>query len=82
MACFADCRESIYLAAEGRKLADSKRISDANTLHRRQALTVREHEVLGTNSLGKPVYSSMALTADSIYIRAEKHLYRVKNVIN
>ncbi len=39
----------------------------------------REHEVLGTNTLGEPVYSSMALAGDSIFIRAEKHLYKVKS---
>ena len=37
-----------------------------------------EHEVLATNSLGEPVYSSMALAGDSIYVRAEKHLYRIR----
>ncbi len=42
----------------------------------------REHEVLRTNSLGEPVYSSMALSGDSIFIRAEKHLYRIKNQAN
>jgi outer membrane protein assembly factor BamB len=39
-----------------------------------------EHEVLSTNQLGEPVVSSMALTDDSIYIRAEKHLYRIKQM--
>jgi outer membrane protein assembly factor BamB len=42
----------------------------------------REHEVLGTNSLGEAVVSSMALTGDSIFIRAEKHLFKVKQVSN
>jgi DNA-binding NarL/FixJ family response regulator len=38
--------DSIYSAAEGRKLADSKRSSVLAGRHPRQALTVREHEVL------------------------------------
>ena len=38
-----------------------------------------EHEVLATNQLGEPVFSSLALTEDSIYIRGEKHLYRIKS---
>ena len=38
--------DSIYSAADGRKLADSRRVSSTNT-HHRQALTAREHEVLG-----------------------------------
>ncbi len=37
-----------------------------------------EHEVLGKNTVDEPVYSSMALAGDSIYIRAEKHLYRIR----
>ncbi len=37
-----------------------------------------EHEVLATNSIGEPVYASLALAGDSIYIRAEKHLYRIR----
>ncbi len=38
-----------------------------------------EHEVLGKNTVEEPVYSSMALAGDSIFIRAEKHLYRIHN---
>jgi outer membrane protein assembly factor BamB len=38
-----------------------------------------EHEVLATNQLGEPVFSSMALTEDSIFVRGEKHLYRIRN---
>ena len=34
-------------------------------------------EVLRTNSLGEPVYSSPAVSGGSIYIRGEKNLYRI-----
>jgi len=37
-----------------------------------------EHEVLGTNPLGEQVFASLALVGDSIYIRGEKHLYRIR----
>jgi outer membrane protein assembly factor BamB len=37
----------------------------------------REHGVLRKNSLGEPVYASFALAAGSIFIRAERHLYRI-----
>jgi hypothetical protein len=39
-----------------------------------------EHEILGTNPLGEQVFASLALVGDSIYIRAEKHLYRIRSV--
>ncbi len=37
-----------------------------------------EHEVLGTNSIGEPVYASLALDGESIYIRGAQHLYRIR----
>jgi len=37
-----------------------------------------EHEILGTNPLGEQIFASLALAGDSIYIRAEKHLYRIR----
>ncbi len=37
-----------------------------------------EHEVLGTNSIDEPVYSSLALVGDAIYMRAEQHLYKIR----
>jgi outer membrane protein assembly factor BamB len=37
-----------------------------------------EHEVVGTNSLDEPVFASLALEGDSIYIRGAKHLYRIR----
>jgi hypothetical protein len=37
-----------------------------------------EHEVMGTNSIGETVYSSMALVGDTIYLRAEKYLYKIR----
>jgi outer membrane protein assembly factor BamB len=39
------------------------------------------HEILGTNSLGEGVTASFAIAGDSIYIRAEKHLYRIKQAV-
>lgn len=38
-----------------------------------------EHKVLGTNSLGEPVWSSLAVVNDAIYLRTEKHLYQIRN---
>jgi len=35
------------------------------------------HEVLRTNSLGEPVYASIAIAAGRLFIRGEKHLYCV-----
>lgn len=37
-----------------------------------------EHEVIGTNSIDEPVYSSLALVGDTIYMRAEQHLYKIR----
>jgi len=41
-----------------------------------------EHEIMGTNPLGEQVFASLALAGDSIYIRGEKHLYRIRSVTN
>jgi len=41
-----------------------------------------EHEILGTNPLGEQVFASLALVGDSIYIRGEKHLYRIRSSAN
>jgi outer membrane protein assembly factor BamB len=38
-----------------------------------------KHEVLGTNSLGEPVYASPAIAGGHIFIRGEKHLYAIGN---
>ena len=38
-----------------------------------------EHELLGTNPLGEQMFASLALVRDSIYIRGEKHLYRIRD---
>lgn len=35
-------------------------------------------EILGTNSLGEGVNASLAIAGDSIYIRSEKSLYRIR----
>lgn len=36
-----------------------------------------QHEVLGTNSLGEPVYASPAIADGNIFIRGEQHLYAI-----
>jgi outer membrane protein assembly factor BamB len=36
------------------------------------------HEILGTNSLGEWVVASLAIAGDSIYIRSQKNLYRIR----
>lgn len=38
-----------------------------------------KHEVLGTNSLGEPVYASPAIADGRIFIRGEQHLYAIGN---
>ncbi|HZH91176.1 MAG TPA: PQQ-binding-like beta-propeller repeat protein [Pyrinomonadaceae bacterium] len=38
-----------------------------------------KHEVLGTNSLGEPVYASPAIADEKLFIRGEKHLYCITN---
>ena len=37
-----------------------------------------EYELLGTNALGEGVIASLAIAGDSIYIRSEKNLYRIR----
>ena len=36
------------------------------------------HEILGTNSLAETVTASLAIAGDSIYIRSDKNLYRIR----
>lgn len=36
------------------------------------------HEVLRTNSIGEPVYASLALAGRTIFIRGEKHLFAIR----
>jgi outer membrane protein assembly factor BamB len=36
------------------------------------------HQVLRTNSVGEPVYASLALAGGTIYIRGEKHLFAIR----
>lgn len=36
------------------------------------------HEILATNSLREPVYGSLALAGDSIYVRSATSLYRIR----
>jgi len=37
------------------------------------------HEVLRTNSVGEPVYASLALAGGSIYIRGAQHLFAIRS---
>jgi outer membrane protein assembly factor BamB len=37
-----------------------------------------KHEVLRTNSVGEPVYSSLALAGGTIYIRGDQHLFAIR----
>lgn len=37
------------------------------------------HEIVRTNSVGEPVYSSPALADARIYIRGERHLFAINN---
>ena len=39
------------------------------------------HEIIATNSLGEPIYSSPAIANGKIFIRGEKNLYCISNVI-
>jgi outer membrane protein assembly factor BamB len=36
-----------------------------------------KHEIIRTNSLGEPVYASPAIAGGSIFVRGERHLYRI-----
>jgi outer membrane protein assembly factor BamB len=36
------------------------------------------HEIIGTNSVGEPVYASLALAGKTIFIRGEKHLFAIR----
>jgi hypothetical protein len=38
------------------------------------------HEIIGTNSVGEPVYASPALAGETIYIRGERHLFAVRRL--
>jgi len=38
------------------------------------------HEILRTNSIGEPVYASLALAGNSIYIRGDSHLYAIRTL--
>ena len=37
------------------------------------------YELLGTNPLGEQMFASLAMAGNSIYIRGEKHLFRIRN---
>ncbi len=37
-----------------------------------------KHQILRTNSVGEPVWASLAFAADTIYIRGDKHLFAVR----
>jgi outer membrane protein assembly factor BamB len=36
------------------------------------------HEIVRTNSVGEPVYASLALAGGSIYIRGQNNLYAIR----
>jgi outer membrane protein assembly factor BamB len=40
-----------------------------------------KHEILKTNSVGEPVWASLAFAHDTIYIRGEKHLFAVRGSV-
>jgi outer membrane protein assembly factor BamB len=40
-----------------------------------------KHEVLTTNSVGEPVYTTPAISNGRIYVRGEKHLFAVKSQV-
>ena len=40
------------------------------------------YELLRTNSVGAPVYASLALAGDSVYIRSDRKLFRIKQSTN
>ena len=37
-----------------------------------------KHEIIRTNSIGEPVYASLALADGRVYIRGERHLFAIK----
>jgi outer membrane protein assembly factor BamB len=37
------------------------------------------HEILRTNSIGEPVYASLALAGETIYIRGAQHLFAIRS---
>jgi outer membrane protein assembly factor BamB len=37
-----------------------------------------KHEIIRTNSIGEPVYASLALANGRVYIRGERHLFAIK----
>jgi outer membrane protein assembly factor BamB len=59
------------IAVNGRILLTSE---DGDTFVIKAGAT---HEVLGTNSVGEPVYTTPAISNGRIYIRGEKHLFAV-----
>ena len=38
-----------------------------------------KHEIIRTNSIGEPVYASLALANGRVYIRGERHLFAIRN---
>jgi hypothetical protein len=37
------------------------------------------HEILRTNPIGEPVFASLALARDTIYIRGARHLFAIRS---
>lgn len=61
------------VAADGRILMTSE---DGDTFVIRAG---PKHEVLATNSVGEPVYTTPAISNGRIYIRGEKHLFAIRD---
>jgi hypothetical protein len=36
------------------------------------------HEIVRTNSVGEPVFASMALAGGTVYLRGERHLFAIR----
>ena len=62
------------IAADGRILMTSE---DGDTFVIKAG---PQHEVIATNSIGEPVYTTLAISNGRIYIRGEKHLFAIAGV--
>jgi hypothetical protein len=40
--------------------------------------TGAQHEILRTNAIGEPVYASLALAGNTVYIRGAQHLFAIR----
>jgi len=65
-------RFTASLVAFGERLPDQRR-GDTFVIRAGPA-----HDVLRTNSVGEPVYASLALAGGTIYIRGTQHLFAIR----